>query len=107
MKHVMIFITVPSKKDGLRIAGRLVKGRFAACASLVPGLRSIYWWKGKVEKASEHLLILKTEFSMADKLIREAKKLHPYEVPEIIAAPIVKGNRDYLEWISGSIKGRR
>lgn len=105
MRRVVVFITVPDRKTGLRIADRLVRAKLAACAGIMPGLRSVYWWKGRIESASELLLTLKTEARKVRKLAAEAKKLHPYEIPEIIALPITGGNPGYLRWISASVKG--
>ena len=102
--HIVTLCTVPDRESGERIAHALVEERLAACVNLVPGLASVYRWQGKVEKAEECLLIIKTGVSRFDVLKRRIKALHPSEVPEIIALPIIHGSREYLDWITESTK---
>lgn len=97
--HIVVFITVPSPEEGKKIAKALVEKRLAACVNIVPGLRSIYRWEGKICDDKELLLIAKTTEGLLKVLEQEVKSLHSYKVPEIIALPIVNGSRDYLEWI--------
>jgi periplasmic divalent cation tolerance protein len=105
MKAMVVLVTVSSAVEGRKIGGSVVRKKLAACVNQVPGLVSTYWWKGKIETAREDLLIFKTSQSRVPALIKEVKKLHSYTVPEIIALPIVKGNKDYLKWIEDSIRG--
>ncbi|MCE5299421.1 MAG: divalent-cation tolerance protein CutA [Spirochaetia bacterium] len=98
-KHVVVFVTVDKQKTADIIIKKVISSRLAACVNEIKGVRSTYWWKGKVEKAGEILLVMKTKTSLMDKLIKTVKSLHPYEVPEIIALPIVKGGADYMKWI--------
>lgn len=104
MAYVVIFITVANEKEGNTITKALILNKLAACVNIVPQIKSIYWWKGKVETSNEKLLIIKTRKSLVVKLIKAVKKLHSYTVPEIIAIPIVAGNKDYLKWINDSTK---
>ncbi len=97
---VVIFITVPNEEEGLRIGKYLVENRLAACTNIVPGLRSIYRWKGEVCDDKELLCMVKTRRSLFDQVVDAVKKLHSYEVAEIIALPIVEGVEDYIEWLS-------
>lgn len=101
---IAVFITAPSYKEAKRIADAIVSGRLAACANIIPGVKSIFKWQGKIETAREALLIVKTKKSKFDKLKKQIKKLHSYKVPEIIALPIISGNAEYLNWIDESIK---
>ncbi len=102
--HIVTLCTVPDRESGEKIAAALVEERLAACVNIVAGVASVYRWKGKVEKASECLLIIKTGVSRFDVLKRRIQELHPYELPEIIALPIIHGSREYLNWITESTK---
>lgn len=102
-KYIVVFITVDGNKEAKKISGYLVRNKLAACVNIVPKISSIYWWKGKIEKSKELLLVVKTKKVIFKKLIKEVKKLHSYTVPEIISLPITGGNKDYLNWIEGSI----
>ena len=104
MQYILVLVTVSSTGEGRRIAKNLVKKKLAACVSQVPGMTSIYWWKGKMESAREDLLIIKTLSTKLLSLIKEVKQTHCYAVPEIIALPIAKGNPDYLSWIKQSLR---
>jgi len=104
IEWIIVFITTP-KGDGSRIARYIVENRLAACVNIVTGVRSLYWWEGKVNDDEEDLLIVKTRMSLLSKLIEGVKSIHPYSVPEIIALPIIGGNMDYLRWIDNEVRG--
>lgn len=97
--HIVVLITVSSPDEGEKIAKALVEKRIAACVNIIPGLRSIYHWQGKVRDDQELLLMAKTSESLFERLQQEIKTLHSYSVPEIIALPVVKGSEAYLNWI--------
>ncbi len=99
---IVVFCTVPSEEVGIEIAENIVRVRAGACGNLVPSLTSIYTWNGAMQKDNELLLIIKSEEKLFEKVEKIIKKIHPYEVPEIIALPIVNGNKEYLDWISES-----
>ena len=101
-RYCVVFITAPNEKEAWLLSEALVEEKLAACASMAP-VRSIYTWKNKTERSEEVLLICKTKTSLLDKLIKRVKKLHSYEVPEIIALPIIDGSEDYLEWVEESM----
>jgi periplasmic divalent cation tolerance protein len=89
--------------EARKIGRGVVEKKLAACANIVPGVESIYRWKGRVERAREVLVIMKTTATRLAKLEREVKRLHSYEVPEFIVLPLTAGSRDYLNWIEQSV----
>src|SRR4030065_104395 len=97
--HIIVYITVPSPEEGEKIAKTLVEKRLVACVNIVSGLSSIYHWQGKICDEKELLLVAKTRDSLFKRLEHEVKSIHSYKVPEIIALPIVKGSKEYLDWI--------
>ncbi len=99
MKKVVVLVTAGSQKEAEKIARSLVKKGLAACVNIVPAVKSIFRWKGKIETGDELLLLAKTGESRVPELMDEVKALHSYDVPEIIAIPIVKGNKEYLKWV--------
>lgn len=100
---ILIMVTCASKEEARKISGRLLAKRLVACANIMPGVESRFWWKGKLDSAAELLLTMKTVRSNFKKIEKEIKRVHSYEVPEIIALPIVLASRDYLDWISRTI----
>jgi len=101
----VVLVTCGSAAEAKRIARALVEARLAACVNLLPGaVTSIYRWKGKVESARERLLLIKTSRNRLAKLQAAIRRLHSYDLPEIIALPIVAGSRAYLDWIEESAK---
>ena len=102
---IVVLVTCGSAKEARKIARAVVEQRMAACANIVATpVQSVYRWKGRVESAKEFLLIIKTTQARFAKLKAEVKRLHSYDVPEIIALPIAAGGIDYLNWISESVK---
>jgi periplasmic divalent cation tolerance protein len=87
------------------MARSLIAGRLAACVTVVPGARSFYRWKDGIESAGEFLLIVKTSRDLFGALQEEMEKLHPYEVPELIALPVVAGSENYLSWLQSNLRG--
>ncbi len=98
-KSYLVLSTVDTQQEAERIARHLVEERLAACVNLVPKITSIYRWKGALERATEHLMIMKTAQDRLASLTQRIKELHPYEVPEVIALSIEEGDSTYLEWI--------
>ena len=101
-EDIVIIITTPSEDLAVTIARALVETRLAACANIIKGVRSIYSWQGRIEDDTEVLMIVKTRRELFDQLKTKVKELHSYEVPEIIALPIVAGSDDYLKWLRDS-----
>ena len=102
--NVVIFVTAANKKEAEKIASVLIEEKLAACVNIIENLHSIFWWQGKVYRLKEALLIVKTRKTLMNKLIKKVKSLHSYAVPEIIALPIVSGDKKYLQWINESTR---
>jgi len=102
--YIVIFITTPNKKEANKIARSLLRKRLAACVNIVDKIESFFWWRGKIDKAKETLLIIKTKKALIPQLIKKVKSLHSYKVPEIIALPIVSGEKKYLGWLDESLR---
>lgn len=96
---IVIFCTVPNEEVGSRIAEALVRDCYAACVNILPGITSIYQWKGRICRDGELLLIIKTRKRLFDAACEIIRAQHPYEVPEIIALDIKRGNESYLRWL--------
>lgn len=96
---IVVFVTCASPSQAASIGSALVKERLAACANVVPGLTSIFTWKGKVCREREALMIVKTRRALFERLRRRVRALHSYEVPEIVAIPMSAVDRDYRRWI--------
>lgn len=102
--RVVILITAKNKPEAAKIAKLLIKNKLAACVNIAGSLSSIFLWKGRVEQAEEALLIVKSRKELFNKIVKLVKANHSYEVPEIIAIPIVSGFKPYLEWIDESLR---
>jgi len=101
---IVIFSTCPSAEEAEKVAKSLLEKHLAACVTLIPGARSIYRWQGAIEEATEHLLLIKSRRDLFDGLKRELGAIHSYEVPEIIAVPVVEGAPAYIDWIDKELK---
>jgi periplasmic divalent cation tolerance protein len=101
---IVVISTCEAEEEARRLARALVEAQLAACVNIVPGMRSVYRWKGAVEEANEFLLVIKTSRELFDEVRLTLERLHSYEVPEAIALPIVDGAEGYLEWFSSSLK---
>ncbi|MCX7679339.1 MAG: divalent-cation tolerance protein CutA [Spirochaetes bacterium] len=97
--EIVILCTVPNEVVAENIARMLVENKIAACVNIVPNLVSIYSWKGQVCRDSELLCIIKSKAELFEKIETAIKSVHPYEIPEIIALPIIKGHAPYISWI--------
>jgi periplasmic divalent cation tolerance protein len=103
---IMVFITFPSLEEAQRISAALVDEHLAACVNLLPGVRSMFFWEGVREEASEIVGLAKTTQQRFDDLAARVKSLHSYSVPEIIALPILWGNGPYLKWLQEMVSSR-
>jgi periplasmic divalent cation tolerance protein len=103
-EHVVVLSTVAKAEDARRIAHALVERRLAACVNVVPGVRSVYRWKGRIEEDDERLLVIKTRRDRAEALRQALVALHPYELPEAIVLPVEAGHAPYLAWLDESTR---
>ncbi len=101
-RYIVILITSDSIEETDHIARVLLEKKKVACVNIVRGIDSYFWWEGKVDSARENLLIAKTRTSLLPEVVALVRKIHSYDVPEVIALPIIGGNQDYLEWIDQS-----
>jgi len=101
--YIVLFITTDTAEEARQISQVLLEQKKAACVNIIPGVNSLFRWDGKVDSARENLLVVKTKASVLDEVIKLVKKAHSYDVPEIIALPIIGGNKDYLDWIGESV----
>lgn len=96
----VVLMTAPDADVARELVRRLVDERLAACGNIVGGLLSVYRWEGEVHEDPEVLVILKTHASVLDELLRRALELHPYDVPEALALPVMEGFPPYLDWVA-------
>jgi periplasmic divalent cation tolerance protein len=99
-KPVLIYSTFPSPAEAERIGGILVDRGLAACVNIFPGMTAIYVWEGKRQREAETAMILKTRAALADTVVAEARKLHPYSNPAFVILPVAGGSADFLRWIA-------
>lgn len=99
----VILVTAPSQQEAEMIAETLIGAKLAACVTILP-VQSVYTWQGEVHNDQEWQLLIKSELSRFDELETKIRQIHPYEVPEIIAVPIVAGSQPYLTWISQQVR---
>ena len=102
--QTVILVTTSTEEEAHRIAEQLVGDRKAACVNIVPSVDSLFRWQGRLDSAQESLMIIKTRASLLPEVVEKVKAIHSYEVPEIIALPIIGGNEDYLRWLDAETK---
>ena len=105
-RYIIVLITAPSQEVGRQVAGALIEQKLAACVNIIPAINSLYVWEGKTVDDQEALLVVKTRADLfEDRLVPAVQAVHPYEVPEIIALPVLMGSKRYLEWIEAETTG--
>lgn len=102
-RYIVILITSDNIEEADHIAQELLKKKKVACVNIMRGIDSFFWWEGKPDSARENLLIAKTKVALLPDIVALVGKIHSYDVPEVIALPIIGGNQDYLEWIEQSV----
>lgn len=103
-EYIEVHSTTDSREEADKICAAVVEARLAACAQVLGPIRSTYWWKGKVERADEFFLMMKTTEDKFADLARVIRENHSYEVPDIVAVSITDGLADYLGWISAETR---
>ena len=101
--YIIVTVTTTNKQEAENIAQHLLKEHLIACANLIGPVSSIFHWTGKIEKAEEYLIVMKSREDLFEKLAETVKALHSYKMPEILALPIVDGSRAYLDWLNSCL----
>jgi periplasmic divalent cation tolerance protein len=101
---IVLLITTATAEEAQRISRVLLEQKKVACVNILPRVNSLFWWQGKLDSAEESLLIVKTKASQLSEIVPLVKELHSYDIPELIALPIIGGNQDYLEWMEKEVK---
>ena len=104
--YMVVLSTASDEEEARQIARELLEERLAACVSIFRGVYSLYHWQGRVEESSESLMIIKTREDRVDEVIATIRRLHSYQTPEIIALPVEKGLKEYLDWIDAALEGK-
>lgn len=102
--YIVVLVTAKDKKQAQKISAGLIKAKLAACVNIVDKVESIFFWAGKIDQAKESLLVIKSRKEKLPKIIKLVRFLHSYEVPEIIAIPIIAGDKPYLRWIDAALR---
>jgi periplasmic divalent cation tolerance protein len=102
--YIIVLITTGNKQEAEKIAQHLLDAKLIACANIIGPVSSIFRWSGKVEKAEEYLMLMKSRRNLFEELSKTVKALHSYEVPEILVLPVVEGLEAYLKWLESCLK---
>jgi len=100
--YIVVLVTAKDKKEAVKISRGLLEAKLIACANIINGVESHFWWQGKIDASKEVLLVLKAKNNSFKKIITKVKALHSYQNPEIIALPVIHGSKDYLSWVNSS-----
>jgi len=104
MSHIIVLMTAATREEAEKITRNLLKQKWIACANIVGPVSSLFWWKEKINQENEFLVLMKTRSNLFEKLVATIKQMHSYEVPEIIAVPITKGEQSYINWLRSSLR---
>jgi periplasmic divalent cation tolerance protein len=96
---IVVFSTCGSREEAEQLARRLLEARLAACVNVIMQVRSLYWWQDKIEESDEWLLVIKTSRDVFDRVRSVLEAAHSYELPEVLALPVIEGSPNYLAWI--------
>ena len=103
-RYLVVIVTTPTKKEATIIVRCLLEERLIACANIIGPLSSLFWWKDKIDEATEFLVFMKSHSKLFDKLSKRVKEIHSYEVPEIVALSILKESPSYLNWLEDNLQ---
>ena len=102
---ILVFITAPTQEAATHIAKHLLGQKLAACVNIIPSVRSIFTWQGERQEEGEVLLVVKSRLALfAEHLVPAVTSVHPYEVPEILALPVIAGYQPYLDWVEAETR---
>lgn len=104
MKYIIVLMTASNKKEAESITHQLLEEQLIACANILESVSSLFWWKEKIEQENESLVLMKSNEKLFKPLVQRIKQLHSYEVPEILALPIIDGFESYLNWMRTNLK---
>ncbi len=104
MSYIIVLMTSSNKKEAENITCKLLEERLIACANIVDCVSSLFFWKQKIERENETLVIMKSSEELFKHLTQRIQELHSYEVPEIMALPIIVGSQSYLDWMKNNLK---
>lgn len=107
MACCVVLVTAPEGQEAERLARLVLEKKLAACVNILKGATSLFWWQGKIDTASESLMVIKTTRALLSSLVQTIKKAHSYSVCEVIALPIAGGNKPYLDWVGASCASRK
>ncbi|MBS7659731.1 MAG: divalent-cation tolerance protein CutA [Candidatus Bathyarchaeia archaeon] len=101
---IVVFVTASSKEEAERIAKVLLEDKLIACANIIGPVHSMFWWLDSIDNAQEYLIIMKTRKDLFERICEKVKALHSYQIPEVIATPIIDGLKQYMKWLDESLK---
>ena len=104
MSYLIVLMTTSNKEEAVKIVRNLLEERLIACANVIDHVSSFFWWKEKIEEEKEVLVIMKSHQKFFKNLSNKIKELHSYEIPEILALPIVEGSQSYLDWMKACLE---
>ena len=104
MSYNIVIMTTPNKEEAIKIIRTLLEERLIACANIINFVSSFFWWQGKIRKEKEILVIMKSNQTLFKRLSKRVTELHSYDIPEILALPIVNGSQSYLDWMKTCFK---
>jgi len=104
MSYVVVFMTTSNKEEAEKIVRILLKERLIACANIAGPVSSLFWWQEKIDEAKEFLVFMKSHKNLFERLSERVREIHSYDVPEIIALPIIEGSPPYLDWLKASLR---
>jgi periplasmic divalent cation tolerance protein len=104
MSYLIVLVTAPTREEAVKIIRTLLEEKLIACGNIVDPVYSLFWWKGKVKEEKEVLVIMKSHEKLFKKLSGRVREIHSYDVPEILALPIVDGSPSYFDWMKGFLE---
>ena len=104
MSYLIVFMTASNKEEAEKIVRALLEEKLIACANIIEPVSSFFWWQGRIDSENEALAIMKTSERLFEKLHKRVTALHSYDVPEVLAIPVVAGSPSYLDWLKASLE---